>query len=412
MVEYRKESLPRKATAMKILSAYGVGVSLFTEGVEYTAFGRDREVSRFDQTLKMTKEASGRMEAYVGPYGVGKSFMMALFQNLSIKRGYVVMSADISRHRWFAGTTYDKQGLNLYRELIKNTAIKGKPMNAFDTIMTKWYEELKESTKGDLQSIYIEFDRRIKDYRDLVLFDDIRMAIRERFKEIHNNADHSEAMRFFMANITKKTDAQLIGAKDYIRESGWFDVLNTYSHFFVAAGYRGLIVMFDQVDYLLNLPKMNRQQNYESLLTMWNSVNEGRTEYMSVCLFAADRLLDDEKKGLPMYQAIDDRMQNATRLQKLPDEQFVVLLMKLRDIHEVAYGWESSVSDESVTEFVQNNINKTSMSGNTIRPMAMAWINYLNDLNAGIKDDPNSYMDKIDPKFKGEDALPEEFPDE
>mgnify|MGYP002773051358 CR=1 FL=1 len=133
---------------------------------------------------------------------------------------------------------------------------------------------------------------------------------------------------------------------------------------------------------------------------------------MSVCLFAADRLLDDEKKGLPMYQAIDDRMQNATRLQKLPDEQFVVLLMKLRDIHEVAYGWESSVSDESVTEFVQNNINKTSMSGNTIRPMAMAWINYLNDLNAGIKDDPNSYMDKIDPKFKGEDALPEEFPDE
>lgn len=36
MVEYRKDSLPKKKTAMNILSAYGGGVALFNEGVEYT----------------------------------------------------------------------------------------------------------------------------------------------------------------------------------------------------------------------------------------------------------------------------------------------------------------------------------------------------------------------------------------
>lgn len=412
MVEYRKDTLPKKAAAMKILSAYGGGVALFNEGVEYTAFGRDLEVSRFDQTLKMTKEASGKMEAYIGPYGSGKSFLMSLFQNLAIKKGFVVMSADISRHRWFAGTTYDKQGLNLYRELIKNTAIKGKTMNAFDLIITRWYEDLKKQTKGDLQSIYTEFDRKIKDYKDLMMFSDLRMAFRERFKEIHNNVDNSEAMNYFMANLAKKTDAQSIGAKDYIRESGWFDVLNTYSHFFVAAGYKGLIVMFDQVDYLLNIAKTNRQQNYESMLTMWNSINQGRTEYLSVCLFAADKLLDDDRRGVPMYQALDDRMQNATRLRRLPDEELVVLLMKLRDIHEVAYGWESNISDEDVEKFVRDNIHKKSLGEEAIRGMSMAWVGYLNDQNVKIYKDPNSYVDIIEPELRKEDTLPEEFPDE
>lgn len=412
MVEYRKDSLPKKATAIKILTAYTGGVTTYSEGVEYTAFGRDFEVSRFDQTLKMTGGASGKMEAYVGPYGVGKSFLMSLFQNLSIKKGYVVMSADISRYRWFAGTTYEKQGLNLYRELIKNTAIKGKMKNAFDTIVVKWHDDLKEQTNGDLQSIYTEFDRRIKDYKDLMMFSDLRMAFRERFKEIHNNVENSEATNYFMANITKKTDAQLIGAKDYIRESGWFDVLNTYSHFFVAAGYKGLIVMFDQVDFLLNLAKVNRQQNYEFLLTMWNSINEGRTEYLSVCLFAADKLLDDDKRGVPMYQALDDRMQNAIRLERLPNGELVVLLMKLKDIHEYVHGWESNISDEDVERFVQESMLKTSMGGNAIRPVAMAWMNYLDNLNAGIKKDLNSYIDMVDSESKSEGNLPEEFPDE
>ena len=414
MVEYRKESLPKKSTAMKILSAYGGGVSQIAEGVEYTAFGRDREVSRFDQTLKMTSQGSGRMEAYVGPYGIGKSFLLALFQNLSIKKGFVVMTADISRERFFAGAQYEKQGLNLYRELIKNTAIKGKTKGAFDLILTKWYEDLRNETMGDLYAILAELDRRINVYKDLTMYDDIRMAIRQRFREIYSDASHSDAMSFFMANLSKKTDAQQIGAKGYIREGGWFDVLDTYSHFFVAAGYKGLIVMFDQADYLLNLPKTSRQQNYETLLTMWNSVNEGRTEYLSVCLFAADKLLDDEKKGLPMYKAIEDRMRNATRLSKLPDEQLVVLLGKLRDIHEYAYSWESDISDAAVEEFIQKSVSSVGINEMIIRPICMEWIKYLDDLNAGISGDISVYASNVvdDLEEDKEETHILEFPDE
>lgn len=413
MIEYRKESLPKKSVAMKILSAYAGGVTNVTEGVEYTAFGRDKEVLKFDQTLKMTANSSGRMEVYVGPYGVGKSFIMALFQNLAIKKGFVVMSADITSDKWFSGTTYDKQGLHLYRDLIKNTAIKGKTTSAFDTILEKWYNDLCESTNGSLPAVFSEFDKQTKDCKDLPMYSDIRGAIHSRFREFSLDADHSDAMEFFLANITKKTDAAALGAKDYIRESGWFDTLNTWSHLFVKAGYKGLVVMVDQVDYLTNLPKQSRQMNYEFLLSMWNAVNEGRTEYLSVCLFAADKLIDDDRRGTPMYDALDARFANANRLEALPQSQLIGLLKKLKEIHEFAYGWESNIPDEAIVGFVSDAIQKNSDSANCVRPISMSWISLLNDRQIGVSNDLMTYVDAVGVEIEREsEEQPSEMLDE
>ncbi len=380
---YRKDSLPKKSVAMKILSAYGGGVTNVAEGVEYTAFGRDREVLKFNQTLKMTQAQSGRMEAFVGSYGIGKTFILALFQSLATKKGFVVMTADVSKSTWFSGTNSEKQGLQLYRTLIKNTAIKGKGMGAFDTILRKWHDDLAATTNGSPMAIVNEFDRLTSDLWDLPHFNDIRGAILTRFGEYQTEATHSNAMDYFLANFTKKTDAQAVGARDYIHESEWFGVLNTLSHIFVAAGYKGLILLFDQVDFLLNLPKNNRQQNYEALLSMWNDVNEGRTEYLSVCLFAADRLVMDEHKGTATYAALHERLRNATQLTILPPEEMVGLLKRLKAIHEAAYGWESGITEETITKFAQEGLATASITGNCVRPISMAWIKLLDNMEVG-----------------------------
>ncbi len=404
---YRKDSLPKKSVAMKILSAYGGGVTNLAEGVEYTAFGRDKEVLKFNQTLKMTAAQSGRMEAFVGPYGVGKSFIMALFQNLAVKKGFVVMSADITKNTWFSGTSYEKQGIQLYRELIKNTAIKGKGMNAFDTILEKWYDDLRDITGGSMSEVCAEFDNRTYQFKDLPHYADIRAAIFARFNELKNDDKYSKAMDYFLANFTKKTDAAAIGARDYIREGEWFGVLNTWSHLLVAAGYKGLILMFDQVDFLLNLQKNNRQQNYEAMLTMWNMVNEGRTEYLSVEIFAAEKLLDDERKGSQMYKALDDRLASAIRLETLPPDEMVGLLRKLADIHQFAYNWDSGITDEKIAAFVESSLKNSSMSGNVVRPICIAWIKRLNDLQIGSEMRDSEYQQIV----KDEESKEEDEPD-
>lgn len=414
MPESRKTSMPPKKVAYNILNAYRGGVSNL-EGVEYTAFGRDTEVARFDQTLKMTKEGSGRMEALVGPYGIGKSFILALFQVLATKKGFVVMSADITASKWFAGTVSEKQGLNLYRDLIKSTAVKGCNRDAFDLILEQWYEDLKEETGGGLSEIAEEFNRRTRDCWSLTQYNDIRAAILARFREFENDDPSPLSQDFFLANLTKKTDAQAIGAKDYIRDPRWFEIMNTYSHLFVHAGYKGLILLFDQTDALLNLPRINRQQNYEALLAMWNSINEGRTEHLSAVLFAADSLIDDQKRGTFQYKALDDRIKGATRLQVLPNEYMVALLERLREIHEYANAWELGISDEETRRFAEAMLSNTGMGRSCIRPVCVAWVKRLDDELAGRDEPEDVYIEvaKRESEKAGDDgALPERFPED
>ena len=159
-------------------------------------------------------------------------------------------------------------------------------------------------------------------------------------------------MDYFLAKYTRKADVSNdIGAKDYLTENNWFDVLNALSHMFVAAGYRGLVVMVDQVDFLLNLPKLTRQQNYQKILSMWNNINQGRTEYLSFMMFGADQILIN-KKGFQEEIPLFERTRDSYVIRPLPQGELVGLLTKLQQIHELVYDWESGFDEDYIRKFI------------------------------------------------------------
>ena len=413
--EYRRDTLPKKSIKASILNAYGSGEPCI-EGVEYTAFGRKKEVDRFNQTLKLTANGSGTMEIFIGDYGVGKSFVLALFQNFAVRKGFVVMSSTIdTRSRYFAGSSYDKQGLALYSSLIEGTVIKGKMKGgAFDTILVNWYEELKEITGNNgLAPIYLEFDRLTHEYQHLPMYSDIRAAIFTRFKELNDGIVHSQALEFFSAKFTKKTDAAQVNAKDYIKESTWFNVLNTYSHIFHAAGYKGLIVLIDQVDFLTSLPKITRLQNYETILSMWNQINQNRTEYLSICHFGASNLIYG-KNSIESLTPLYDRVKDSYVINTLPSGEMAALLVKLQEIHESFYDWHSGFDEEYIEGFIADVMNGSTLSGNCIRPISKAWVNHLNTIQRGSKSDATDFIDEVKEELNKteEDGFPIEFQDD
>jgi hypothetical protein len=402
---YRKESMPPKTIAANILNSYGGGEP-YIEGVQYTAFGRKKEVDKFNQTLKLTANSSGSMELYVGDYGVGKSFVLALFQSLAIKKDFVVMTTTIdTRSRYFAGSTYDKQGLALYRSLIENTSVKGAPKGgAFNAILEDWYFDLNEKTNnGGLSAIFAEFNRQTSAYNTLPMYSDIREAIFTRFKEINDNAVDSKAMDFFLANFTTKSDAKVVGAKDYIKETTWFNVLNTYSHLFVAAGKKGLIVLIDQIDFLTSLNKQAREQNYDFILAMWNQINQGRTQYFSMCLFGASNILYD-RNGFQINQPLYERTLDSYVIETLPSGEMVALLMKLLQIHEYFHNWESGLSEKDIQDFIDQIMGGAPMSGNCVRPISKGWVKHLNTL---VREGSSNLLSYV-PEIKEEMSITEE----
>ena len=134
----------------EILSAFNGGL-VPSRGTGFVQMGRDSELSSVMANLDSTgeKDGLGVFRFVVGQYGSGKSFMLQFIREVAIHKGFVVMSTDITRECRFTGSS--KEGLKLYRELIKNMTVKTQPKGgALEIVLKKWISTLRSDlAKGN-----------------------------------------------------------------------------------------------------------------------------------------------------------------------------------------------------------------------------------------------------------------------
>ena len=87
-------------------------------GLEYVTVGRTQEVSAILDDIEMIAAGGATFRFIVGKYGSGKSFLLQTIRNYATAKGFVVVDADLSPERRFAGTK--GQGLATYKELVQN----------------------------------------------------------------------------------------------------------------------------------------------------------------------------------------------------------------------------------------------------------------------------------------------------
>ena len=73
-------------------------------GLEYITVGRTQEISAILHDIDMIEEGSASFRFIVGKYGSGKSFLLQTIRNYATAKGFVVVDADLSPERRFAGT--------------------------------------------------------------------------------------------------------------------------------------------------------------------------------------------------------------------------------------------------------------------------------------------------------------------
>ncbi len=114
---------PRHSSA--ILQAFSNGVTPRI-GLEHVVVGRSAEIeAMLDDLDHHVAKGGACFRLLVGPYGSGKSFMLQVIRNYALQRNFVVADADLSAERRLTGT--GGQGVGLYRELLKNIAIRTRP---------------------------------------------------------------------------------------------------------------------------------------------------------------------------------------------------------------------------------------------------------------------------------------------
>jgi energy-coupling factor transporter ATP-binding protein EcfA2 len=369
---------PRLSSA--ILQAFSNGVTPRI-GLEHVVVGRRPETeAMLDDMDYRVAQGGASFRLVVGPYGSGKSFMLQVIRNYALQRNFVVADADLSAERRLTGT--GGQGVSLYRELLKNMAIRTRPEGgAFAPLLERWMSDIQGQVMqaSELAPEHPRFAMLVERKAEETLrsmsalsnsFDFARvLSLYWRAYQTGDDTKKEQAIRWLRGEYQLLNEVRFdLQVNSMVTDKNWYNYLKLFASFFQLIGYKGLIIFFDEAVNLYKISNtVSRNNNYEQLLTLFNDINQGVAQYLGVIFSGTPQLVEDPKRGLYSYEALRSRLQESRftrqgqrsfagpliRLDALTHEELFVLLQKLCNIHARHYNYTSMISERDLQQFME-----------------------------------------------------------
>ena len=349
-------------------------------GLEYIAVGRTQEINALLHDIEIIKDGGAAFRFIVGRYGSGKSFLLQIMRNYAMDRGFVVADADLSPERRLAGG--GRQGLATYKELIRNISTKTRPDGgALQLILEKWISSIQSDVVIETglssddpafnQAVYKQVHQVALEMETMVNGFDFANAVLVYYNAYLTGDDglRSKILRWFRGEYATKTEAKRdFGINLIINDDNWYDFIKLLSIFLVKAGYKGFLVLIDELVNLFRIPNtVTRQINYEMILMMYNDMLQGKAKYLGFFMCATPQCLEDQHKGIFSYDALRSRLTEGRfatenrkdllapiiRLEPLTYEEIYVLLENLAQIHADLYDYEAGITHDNLVYFLR-----------------------------------------------------------
>ncbi len=352
-------------------------------GLEYITVGRTQEIDTFVRDIEIIADGGATFRFIVGKYGSGKSFMLQTIRNYATAKNFVVVDADLSPERRFAGTR--GQGLATYRELIRNMSVKSKPDGgALPLILEKWISGIQTESAQQYPPESEEFGKHVErqiyktagELEGMVNGFEFAKAVITYWRayQADDQSAKSNVLKWFRGEYASRKEAKDdLGINWIVTDETWYDFLKVFAAFMVGAGYRGILVMVDELVNIFKIPNsITRQNNYEKLLTMYNDVLQGKARHIGFLMGCTPQSLEDRYKGIYSYEALRSRLEEGhfsteifrdlsapvIRLQMLTHEEMFVLVEKLRDIHGGLFDYRPVTGDDDLLYFLNVEYNR------------------------------------------------------
>ncbi len=364
-----------KRTLTTLMNALSSGV-VPRRGLEYIAVGRKKETETFVNDLEDTAAGGGAFRFISGRFGNGKSFMTQMVRNYAMDKGFVVMDADLAINRRLTGSK--KEGLNTYRELVKNTAIRTRPEGgAMEPMLQAWVQDMVDAISDErgIPTDEVTNDDLAKRIRSVTSsmncmqgYQDFIRAVIAYCGDYRGGKDDIFALSWMKGECELKIEVRKnLGINALIDDSSWYDFIKLWAELSTKLGYRGLVVFIDEAVVLYKLQnKASRSNNYERLLTMFNDIMQGKSSHLSMYVCGTPEFIEDPNRGLYSYEALRSRLVSGRfengydnylgpviNLRPLTNEEIFVLLKTIRDLHEQRYGYSSGIDDGMLEDYLK-----------------------------------------------------------
>lgn len=353
--------VPKRVAAVILNSLKGGVVPRI--GLPYITVGREVEIRALLTDLSLISDGGASFRFLVGRYGAGKSFLLQTIRTHAMGEGFVVADADLSPERRLQGG--QGQGLATYRELIRNISTKTRPEGgALNLILDRWVASCADADESAVNAQLAPLEEMVHG------FDFARML--RRYRAAVSKGDEeamSRVTKWIRGEYRTKSEARAeLGSSTIISDDDWYDYVKLIARFLVCSGYKGMLVLIDELVNLYKIPNaITRQYNYEKILTMYNDTLQGKAQYLGMIMGGTPTSIEDRRRGVFSYEALRSRLAQGRfaredlkdmlapiiRLQPLTYEELLVLIEKLMQIHAGYFGWTPSLTENDLVDFLK-----------------------------------------------------------
>lgn len=353
--------VPKRVAAVILNSLKGGVVPRI--GLPYITVGREVEIRALLTDLSLIADGGASFRFLVGRYGAGKSFLLQTIRTHAMGEGFVVADADLSPERRLQGG--QGQGLATYRELIRNISTKTRPEGgALNLILDRWVASYADVDESVVNAQLAPLEEMVHGFDFTRMLRRYRAAVSEGDKEAM-----SRVTKWIRGEYRTKSEARAeLGSSTIISDDDWYDYVKLIARFLVCSGYKGMLVLIDELVNLYKIPNaITRQYNYEKILTMYNDTLQGKAQYLGMIMGGTPTSIEDRRRGVFSYEALRSRLAQGRfaredlkdmlapiiRLQPLTYEELLVLIEKLMQIHAGYFGWTPSLTENDLVDFLK-----------------------------------------------------------
>ena len=353
--------VPKRVAAVILNSLKGGVVPRI--GLPYITVGREVEIRALLTDLSLIADGGASFRFLVGRYGAGKSFLLQTIRTHAMGEGFVVADADLSPERRLQGG--QGQGLATYRELIRNISTKTRPEGgALNLILDRWVASCADADESAVNAQLAPLEEMVHG------FDFARMLRRYRAAAFEGDEEAmSRVTKWIRGEYRTKSEARAeLDSSTIISDDDWYDYVKLIARFLVCSGYKGMLVLIDELVNLYKIPNaITRQYNYEKILTMYNDTLQGKAQYLGMIMGGTPTSIEDRRRGVFSYEALRSRLAQGRfaredlkdmlapiiRLQPLTYEELLVLIEKLMQIHAGYFGWTPTLTENDLVDFLK-----------------------------------------------------------